>query len=69
MGWEGCPAQPNLLLPMPFLLETPREGELRERPHQRHFGDSHFFSLNFEQYKLGWEKTRWRIAGGAEKEG
>jgi hypothetical protein len=54
---------------MPFLLETPREGELRERPHQRHFGDSHFFSLNFEQYKLGWEKTRWRIAGGAEKEG
>lgn len=49
---------------MPFPLEKQRQQELESysAPIQLHFGDSRFFLLNFEQCKVSWEKTRWRLA-------
>lgn len=54
---------------MPFPLEKQRQQELESysAPIQLHFGDSRFFFLNFEQCKVSWEKTRWRLAEAEKK--
>lgn len=66
---ESCPVQTVPLPLAPFPPKTLGEQKIQSysAPTQRHFGDSRSFSLNFEQRKVSWEKTRWRRAEAAEK--